>query len=103
MEFFLGPGSRNNKTIVSSKLNQVRIDGEPHNPFGLLFAVGGVNGRDEITKRQRLLLVIDLHGMRIGGNRAGAVGLYPISRVTTPMPTGLPVKVPSFSGFVFMR
>ncbi len=68
-----GPGSRNNKAIVSSKLNQVRIDGEPHNPFGLLFAVGGVNGRDEITKRQRLLLVIDLHGLNIGQETARAL------------------------------
>jgi hypothetical protein len=89
---------------VSSKLNQVRIDGEPHNPFGFLSAAGGVNGRDQITKRQWLLLVIDLHGMKIGRETARALwGVYPIARVTTPMPAEFPVKAPSFSGFVFMR
>ena len=53
--------SRNHKALWSAKLNQVRLDGEPHNPSGLVFAVGVVNARDELTKRQRLLLVIDLH------------------------------------------
>jgi hypothetical protein len=73
-----GPGSTNNKAIMSSKLNQVRIDGEPHNPFGLLFAVGGVNARDELTKLQWLLLVIDHHGMRIGRETARALwGVFP--------------------------
>ena len=28
-------------------LNQVRIDGEPHNPFGFSSAAGVVNARDE--------------------------------------------------------
>jgi hypothetical protein len=30
-------------------------------------------------------------------------GVYPISRVTTPMPAEFPVKAPSFSGFVYLR
>jgi len=94
---------------MSSKLNQVRIDGEPHNPFGLLFAVGGVNDRDQITKRQCtkrqwLLLLIDHHGMSIGRETVRALwSVSPISRVTTPMPAEFPVKAPSFSGFVFMH
>ena len=82
MEIFWRPGSRNNKAIGSSKLNQMHIDGEPHNPVGLLFAAGGVNGRDQITRRQRLLLVllvIDLHGRRIEREaKRTPWGLYPI-------------------------
>jgi hypothetical protein len=74
-----GPGSRNNKAIVSSKLNQMRIDGGPHNSFGFLSAAGVVNGRDQITKRQWLLLVIEHHGMRIGRETARALwGVSPI-------------------------
>ena len=69
--------SRNYKAIVASKLNQARLDGEPHNPSGLVFAVGVVNARDELTKRQGLLLVIDLHGMNIGQETARALwGVY---------------------------
>jgi hypothetical protein len=40
--------------------------------------VGVVNTRDELTQRQRLLLVIDLHGMNIGQETARAPwGIYP--------------------------
>ena len=41
--------SRNHKALLSAKLNQVRLDGEPHNPSGLALAVGVVNARDELT------------------------------------------------------
>jgi len=68
--------SRNYKAIVASKLNQARLDGEPHNPSGLVFAVGVVNTHDELTKRQRLLLVIDLHGIRIGRKPHGRYGVF---------------------------
>jgi hypothetical protein len=64
--------SRNHKALLAAKLNQVRLDGEPHNPSGLVFAVGVVNARDELTKRQWLLLVIDLHGVNIGQETARA-------------------------------
>lgn len=70
---------RNHKALLAAKLNQVRLDDEPHHPSGLVFTVGVVNARDELTKRQRLLLVIDLHGMRIGRETARALwGVYPI-------------------------
>lgn len=96
--------SRNHKALLSAKLKQVRLDGspreiggadpagqaaeviprgEPHNPSGLVFAVGVVNARDELTQRQRLPLVIDLHGMNIGQETARALwgvslwGIYP--------------------------
>jgi len=68
--------SRNHKALLSAKLNQVRLDGEPHNPSGLVFAVGVVNTHDELTKRQRLLLVIDLHGIRIGRKPHGRYGVF---------------------------
>jgi hypothetical protein len=48
-----------------------------------VFAVGVVNARNELTKRQRLLFMIDLHGMRIGRETARALwgvslwGIYP--------------------------
>jgi hypothetical protein len=35
--------------------------------------VGVVNTRDELTQRQRLLLVIDLHGLNIGQETARAL------------------------------
>jgi hypothetical protein len=73
---FFAPGlksSRNHKGLRAAKFNQVRLDGEPHNPSGLVFAVGVVNARDELTRRQRLLLVIDLHGMNIGQETARAL------------------------------
>ena len=75
--------SRNYKAFLAAKLNQVRIDGEPHNLSGLVFAVGVVNARDELTQRQRLRLVIDLHGLNIGQETARAPwgvslwGIYP--------------------------
>jgi len=75
--------SRNHKALLSAKLNQVRLDGEPRDPSGLVFAVGVVNARDELTKLQWLLLVIDHHGMRIGRETARALwgvslwGIYP--------------------------
>jgi hypothetical protein len=69
----------NHKVIASSKLNQVRINGEPHNPFGLVFAAGVVNARDELTKRQCLLLLIGFHDPRLGQATVRVLwGVYPI-------------------------
>jgi hypothetical protein len=62
--------SSNHKALRAAKFNQVRLEGEPHNRTGLVFAVGVVNARDELTKRQHLLLVIDLHGLNIGQETA---------------------------------
>ena len=49
------------------------LDGEPHNPSGFVFVVSVVNARDELTQRQRLLLVIDLHDLNIGQETARAL------------------------------
>jgi hypothetical protein len=74
--------SSNHKALSSAKLNQVRLDGELHNPSGFAYAADVVNARDELTKRQRLLLVIDLHSMRMGRETARALwGVYPICDV----------------------
>ena len=58
----------------------------------------------QITKRQWLFLLINHHGNRIERETLRVLwGVYPISRITTPMPTEFPFKPPSFSGSVFMR
>jgi hypothetical protein len=70
---------RNHKEVLSAKLNPVRLDGEPHNPFGLLSAAGVVNARDKLTKRQYLLLMVGFHGIRIGRATAYPLwGIYPM-------------------------
>jgi hypothetical protein len=62
---WVGRPLRNCKVPVSTKRHHVRIDGEPHNVARPAFPADAVNGRDEITKRQRLLLVIGFHGITI--------------------------------------
>lgn len=70
--------SSNHDAFLSAKLNQVRLDGEPHNPAGFPFAADVVNARDELTKRQGALSAIGLHGPKCKpGNRAGAMGCLP--------------------------
>ena len=74
--YIFAPGlksSRNHKGLRAAKFNQMCLDGEPHNPSGLVFAVGVVNVCDELPQRQRLLLVIDLHGLNIGQETARAL------------------------------
>jgi hypothetical protein len=64
---------RNHKALLAAKLNQVRLDDEPHNPPGLVFAVSVVNACDQLAKRQRLLLMVDFHDMSIGRETAWAL------------------------------
>jgi hypothetical protein len=58
---------RNHKVTVSSKHDQVRIDGVPHNFSRPAFAAGVVNGGDEITERHQPFRVIGFHAMTISG------------------------------------
>ena len=50
----------------------MRIDGEPHNLFGISAAADVVNVRDELSKCQRLLPVPGLHDMSIRRETARA-------------------------------
>jgi hypothetical protein len=56
--------SGNHPALFSAKLNQVRLDGEPHNSFGFLSAASVVNGHDELTQRQDFLPAIGFHGRK---------------------------------------
>jgi hypothetical protein len=70
--------SSNHKALLAAKFNQARLDGEPHNPFGLLSAKGVVSARDEFPKRQGFLPAIGFHCLKYRpGNRAGAMGCSP--------------------------
>ena len=51
---------------LCSKLKQARIDGEPYNSSGPSFTPDVVHGHDELTKRQRLLLLTAFHDTRLG-------------------------------------
>jgi len=56
--------SRNHKAPLSSKHYHLRIDSEPHNGSRPAMAASSVNGLNQITKRQRLL-VIDFHDIHL--------------------------------------
>ena len=60
----------NHIPVAPLKLDQVRVESEPQNSSGSAFATGVVNGRDQITERQRLLLVMGLHQLRMSRNVA---------------------------------
>jgi hypothetical protein len=53
--------SGNHIAPLSAKLNQVRLDGKPHNPAGFTFAASIINARDEFTKRHGSLPAIGFH------------------------------------------
>ena len=74
-------GSRNHKASRSAKLNQARLDGEPHHRAGLALAADVVNACDEFTKGEGFLPAIDSHGLKCKpGNRADAMGCSPHAR-----------------------
>jgi hypothetical protein len=68
--------SKNRKALLSTKLNEARLDGEPHNPPGLLSAAGVVNARNELPKRQGFLPAIGFHGRNIGRETAPRYGVF---------------------------
>ena len=78
---------RNHKAGVAPKLNELRIDGQPHNPEGTSFAPNVVNAHDELTKRQRPLLRKSFHGVMISRELVPALwGVYPIPNPRNPSP-----------------
>ena len=52
---------RNHEALLSAKLNQVRLDGDLHNPARFAFTADVVNGCDEFTKRPGYLRGIVFH------------------------------------------
>ena len=56
--------SKNNNAL-SWKLNQARIDNQPHNSSSLASSPGAISRRDELTKRQYLLLAIGFHDLNL--------------------------------------
>jgi len=49
--------SRNYKAPLCSKNNNARIDGEPHDGSCSAMTASGVNGLNQIAKRQSLLVI----------------------------------------------
>ncbi|HEY5232918.1 MAG TPA: hypothetical protein VIK35_05240 [Verrucomicrobiae bacterium] len=63
--------------LLSAKLNQARLDGEPHKPSGCAFTAAGVNMRDEFAERQVSLPAITFHGLKYKAeNRATDMGYF---------------------------
>jgi len=61
-----------------SKLDQMRVDGEPHNPSGPSFTPGSVRGGDETTQRQGLFPAIGFHGLKYKPETVPALwGVHP--------------------------
>jgi hypothetical protein len=61
-----------------AKLNQARLDGEPHKRFGFALASQVVNACDEFAKREGFLPAMNIHGLKCKpGNRAEAMGCNP--------------------------
>ena len=78
---------KNHKAILSLKLDQVCIDGEPQNPGAFLTTTDVVSCGDQITERQQFCLVIKLHDMRISQNAVRVIwGISPMSALATGEP-----------------
>jgi hypothetical protein len=85
---------------VSSKLNQVSLDREPHNPSGFAFAPSVIDTHDELTKRQVSLPAIGFHGPKFKpGNREDAMGCLPHMRFVWIQP---PAQVFGLEGVNWM-
>jgi len=63
---------------LSSKLDQLCVDGEPHKSAGPSFTPNIVRGSDELAKRQWFLPAIGLHGLKYKpGDHAPAIRCFP--------------------------
>jgi hypothetical protein len=58
------------------KFDPAPVDGVPHNFSGPSFVPGVIHGHDELTQRQRLRLLIEFHGTRLGHGPCGCYGVF---------------------------
>jgi len=70
--------SGKHEALLSSKLDQVRVDGEPYQSTGPASTPGVVRGADELPKRQRFLPAMRFHRLEYSPeDRAPAMGCSP--------------------------
>src|SRR5580692_9029166 len=61
-----------------AKLDQVRLEGEPHNPSGLAFAADVINALYEFTKSQLSFPAMGFHSLKYNPGESGtAMGSSP--------------------------
>lgn len=66
------------EALLSSKLDLVCVDGEPHKSTGPAFTPGVVRSGDELAKRQWFLPAIHFHNLKYRpGDRATAIRCFP--------------------------
>jgi hypothetical protein len=53
---------RDLKALWASKLNQARVDGQPHKSFRPAVPPSAIRARNEVTKRQHLHFAIGFNG-----------------------------------------
>jgi len=66
----------NLKAPASSELDQVRIDGAPHNFCRPAFATGVINGRNEITKCHLPFSMIGFHEVKLSRKLCDGYGVF---------------------------
>jgi len=69
--------------VLSAKLDQLRLDGNLHNPAGCAFAVNVINTCDEFAKRSGSLAGSCLHKLKLKEEaRLMTWGIYPMDADT---------------------
>jgi hypothetical protein len=64
--------------VMMAKLDQVRLESEPHNPSSLAFAADVVNALYEFTKSQLSFPAMGFHGPKYNpGDSGAAMGSSP--------------------------
>ena len=70
---------------MSTKLDQMRLDGEPHNPFGVAMAAAVIDARDKFAECHGIFPAIAFHGLKCKlKNLADAMGCSPHLRLLHP-------------------
>jgi len=74
--------SSNHNALWSAKLNQVRLDGEPHDSFALAPAAAVIDARDEFAECQGFFPALILHGLIINHHAARATWGVTLTRIS---------------------